>query len=128
VNLLLDTHAVLWFADDSPQMPEPLKALIEQDDCLKYVSIASVWEIAIKVSTGKLTLSAPIEEFIPALFRRNGFLLLPVRVEHALRIASLPFHHKDPFDRLLIAQSLVEKMPIASIEAIFDLYGVERRW
>ena len=128
MNLLLDTHAVLWFTDDSPQMPDPIKLLIEREDCTKFVSIASVWEIAIKVSMGKLQLSAPIDMFISALFRRNGFLLLPVRVEHTLKVASLPFHHKDPFDRILIAQSLVEPMPIASIDAIFDAYGVERRW
>jgi PIN domain nuclease of toxin-antitoxin system len=77
---------------------------------------------------GKLQLSAPIEVFIPALFQRNGFRLLPLRVEHTLKVATLPFHHKDPFDRVLIAQSLVEAIPIISIDAIFDAYGVDRSW
>lgn len=128
MNLLLDTHSILWFADDSPQMPEALKVLIESDECTTFVSIASVWEIAIKVSLGKLQLSAPIEVFVAALFQRNGFQLLPIRVEHALRVAVLPFHHKDLFDRILVAQSLVEAMPIASVDTALDAYGVNRRW
>ncbi len=77
---------------------------------------------------GKLQLSAPIEVFLPALFERNGFQLLPVSVEHTLRVAALPFHHKDPFDRILVAQSLVEAMPIASVDIALDAYGVDRHW
>ncbi len=128
MNLLLDTHSILWFVEDAPQMPASLKAFIERDDITKFVSVASIWEIAIKASLGKLSLSAPLDVFVAALFQRNGFLLLPVRIEHTLKVATLPFHHKDPFDRILIAQSLVEAMPIASVDAVFDAYGVERRW
>lgn len=128
MKLLLDTHAILWFTQDSPEMPEALKAQIESANCTTFVSIASIWEIAIKVSLGKLQLSAPIDTFVPALFQRNGFRLLPIQIEHTLKVATLPYHHKDPFDRILIAQSLVEATQIASADVLFDSYGVDRHW
>lgn len=128
MRLLLDTHALLWFAEDDPQMPDAIKDLIEDEQHEKYVSIASVWELAIKVGLGKLTLSQPLEIYIPDVLNRNGFQLLPISLPHALHISKLPFHHKDPFDRLLIVQSLLDAMPLVSADAVLDAYGVTRLW
>ncbi len=90
--------------------------------------MASAWELAIKVSTGKLTLAQPLPLFLPDQLQRNTLQLLPITLPHILHVATLPFHHRDPFDRLLIAQSLIEPIPIISADAVFDGYGVQRLW
>lgn len=88
--------------------------------------MASVWEMAIKVSTGKFVLHQPVEPFIAQQLQREDFHLLPIALNHAARVSTMPFHHRDPFDRLIIAQGMVEQMPILSVDAIFDAYGVQR--
>lgn len=93
-----------------------------------FLSIASVWEMAIKVSLSKLDLSQPFDLFIPNQLLLNDITLLDITVSHTLCVATLPFHHRDPFDRLLIAQSLVEGMPVIGIDSVFDAYGVNRLW
>ncbi len=93
-----------------------------------FLSIASVWEMVIKVSMGKLDLSQPFDLFIPNQLLLNNINLLDISISHTLRVATLPFHHRDPFDRLLIAQSLVEGLPIISMDSIIDAYGVTRLW
>lgn len=128
MNLLLDTHSFLWFVFGDPQLSAAAKSHIEDPNNTNYLSIVSVWEMAIKVSIGKLPLSHPLDVFIPDQLQRNGIQLLPVRLPHALHVATLPFHHRDPFDRLLIAQSLVEPMPIVSADVMFDRYNVIRLW
>jgi PIN domain nuclease of toxin-antitoxin system len=90
--------------------------------------MASIWEMAIKVSLGKLQTSQPFELFLPSQLITNNFSVLDIAISHALRVASLPFHHRDPFDRLLIAQSLVENWPIIGTDSQFDAYGVTRIW
>jgi len=109
-------------------MPESIKALIEREDCVVFDSIVSIWEMAIKVGLGKLQLFVPIEVFVPTLFLRNGFRILRMRVDHTLKVAAFPIPHKDPFDRILIAQSLVESIPIASADTLFDAHGAHRVW
>jgi PIN domain nuclease of toxin-antitoxin system len=94
----------------------------------KLVSPATYWEIAIKVSIGRIVLGAPLEDFLHRGIVLNGFHVLHVEPQHAVRVAALPFHHKDPFDRLLIAQSLVEDLTLVSNETVFDSYGVKRLW
>lgn len=127
MKLLLDTHTFLWFvADDSRITPEII-SLIEDPANEKFFSIASVWEIAIKISLGKLTLAKTLEEFLPKELQNNDIELLPALMSHVMRVAELPFHHRDPFDRLLIAQSQAESMPIVSADVAFDAYGV-RLW
>ena len=128
MSLLLDTHVVVWFTEDSPRLPERLKSKIENDYETIFVSIASIWEIAIKVSIGKMQLSMPLDNWVEQLFEPGRFILLPINLDHIQKVATLPFHHKDPFDRLLIAQSLVESIPVVSIDSNFDAYGVERLW
>lgn len=127
-TLLLDTQALLWFLWDDPQLSGSAKVQIEDADNRKLVSIASCWEIAIKVGLGKLDLGESSRTFLPREISHNNFELLPIRVEHATTVEVLPLHHRDPFDRLLIAQTMVEDLPLVSADKVFDQYGVSRRW
>ncbi len=90
--------------------------------------MASLWEMAIKVNIGKLTLTRPLADFLTDRLDGNGFEILPIERMHVLRVETLPLHHRDPFDRLLIAQSLMDVMPLVSADAMFDAYSVSRRW
>ena len=128
MKLLLDTHAFLWFIMGSPNLSANARALIEGGANEKLFSVASLWEMAIKLSIGKLTLAAPFDVLIPQQLGLNGIELLNINTDHAAAVATLPFHHRDPFDRLLIAQATVEKMPIVSIDTAFDAYSVKRLW
>ena len=128
MNLLLDTHTFIWFIMGSSNLSAHARALIEDVANEKFLSVASLWEIAIKLSIGKLMLSAPFDVLIPQQLSLNGFELLNIEIDHAALVATLPFHHRDPFDRLLIAQASVEKMSVVSIDAVFDAYSVTRLW
>jgi PIN domain nuclease of toxin-antitoxin system len=125
---LLDTHTLLWFIAGSASLSAYARTLIEDAANEKFVSIVSIWETAIKVSIGKMSLSAPFDVLFPHQLQINGFELLPVKVEHISFITTLPFHHRDPFDRLLIAQAIEEKMTLVSVDEVFDDYGVTRLW
>jgi PIN domain nuclease of toxin-antitoxin system len=128
MTLLLDTHSFLWFWWDDPQLSETAKQAICDPTHRKLVSMASCWEIAIKVSLKKLDLGAPYRGFIHQHMVRNNFELLQIADEHLAELVELPFHHKDPFDRLLVAQSLYEQIPIVSADPQFDAYRVTRIW
>jgi PIN domain nuclease of toxin-antitoxin system len=117
MTLLLDTHSFLWFWWDDPQLSETAKQTICDPTNRKLVSTASCWEIAIKVSLKKLDLGAPYRGFIHQHMVRNNFELLQIADEHLAGLVDLPFHHKDPFDRMLIAQSLYEQIPIVSADS-----------
>lgn len=124
--LLLDTHAFIWFSENAPNLSVTLKEQIESADRV-YLSIASLWEIAIKISIGKLTLQsdyADIEAQLPAA----GILLLPISFADTVRVRNLPFHHRDPFDRILIAQSINHSLVLVSRDEMFDAYAVQRLW
>lgn len=127
-SLLLDTHAALWFLWDDPQLSEQAKAIMEDADNRKLVSIASCWEIAIKVGLGKLDLGEPSRSFLPREIARNNFELLPISLDHATMVEGLVAHHRDPFDRLLIAQAMTEGFSLVSIDGVFDQYGIHRVW
>jgi PIN domain nuclease of toxin-antitoxin system len=114
MNLLLDTHAFLWFCQDDPALSADAKKLIEDPSNRKLVSVASCWEIAIKAGLGKLKLGEPSATYIPAALARTGFELLPISVAHATGVELLPLHHRDPFDRLLVSQAMTESFPIVS--------------
>lgn len=113
MKLLLDSHAVLWFVEGSEKLSRKARSFIEDPENEKLISMASLLEIAIKTSLGKLRLSRPFEETIPRQIQESGFHLLPLTVPHAVQLSSLPFHHRDPFDRMTVAQSLVENIPIS---------------
>jgi PIN domain nuclease of toxin-antitoxin system len=127
-DLLLDTQAMLWFFWDDPQLSETAKALIEDPERRKLVSLASCWEIAIKAGLGKLKLGSSCHSFLHREIAANNFELLPISLGHAAHVETLVPHHRDPFDRLLIAQSLLEGIPLVSTDVVFDRYGVSRLW
>jgi PIN domain nuclease of toxin-antitoxin system len=128
MRLLLDTHAFLWWIADDARLSKRARSAIatRRDEC--FVSMASCWEIAIKVSLEKLTLEAPVDRFIPEQLAVNSFSLLSIEFAQVARVARLPFHHRDPFDRLLAGQALIEDLTVVSADPIFRRYGVKRLW
>ena len=127
-DILLDSHAFLWFVWDDPLLSPAAKQRIEDPANHKWVSVASCWEIAIKARLGKLRLGEPATTFLPRELATNHFSLLRIELAHVTLVETLPPHHKDPFDRLLIAQAIIEKRPLVSVDAVFDEYGVTRLW
>ena len=123
---LLDTHTFLWFVMGSPKISVELRLQIENND--NFLSIVSVWEIAIKYGIGKLNLGLPFNDFIDQQIIPNGIQILNIQLEHLKVFADLPLHHRDPFDRLLIAQAIVEDIPIVSVDSLFSLYPVQKIW
>jgi PIN domain nuclease of toxin-antitoxin system len=128
MTLLLDTHTFLWFCQGDPLLSTLAKALIEDATNRKLVSLASCWEMAIKAGLGKLKLGEPSGTYISNALSRTGFELLPISLAHATSVESLPLHHRDPFDRLLIAQARIEAVPIVSADIALNPYGVTRLW
>jgi PIN domain nuclease of toxin-antitoxin system len=128
MKLLLDTHAFLWFIDGNVQLSLQARSLIEDETNRVYLSMARLWEMGIKVSTGKLSFARPMEKFIPQLLVSNDIRIINVDLRHVGIITTLPFHHRDPFDRLLVAQAMVENMPIVSVDSAFDDYPITRMW
>ncbi len=128
MRLLLDTHSFLWFIGGNASLSPTARTLIEDVDNQPLLSMASLWEMAIKLSIGKLSLGRPFETLIPEQMRLNGVELLQIEMAHVVVVARLPFHHRDPFDRLLIAQAMVEQIPIVSGDPTFDLYHIRRLW
>ena len=128
MKLLLDTHTLLWFIGGETSLSATARQAIEDPLNDKFVSIVSIWETAIKVSIGKMPMTTPFDALFPKQLQINGFDLLPVKIEHTSAITNLPFHHRDPFDRMLTAQSLIENMSVVSIDGVFDYYGVTRLW
>jgi PIN domain nuclease of toxin-antitoxin system len=128
VNLILDTHALLWFLGGDTRLSGTARAAIEDLSNRRFFSIAGAWEIAIKASLGKLSLMAPFRQLIPAQLHANGIELLPLRHEHIAELITLPLHHRDPFDRILVTQAMVENASLVSADAAFDQYPAHRIW
>jgi PIN domain nuclease of toxin-antitoxin system len=126
MNILLDTHTLLWALTDVPKLSERVRKLLPQANT--WLSVASIWEIVIKTQTGRLGLPRPTGPFIISKLVSNGVQILPITADHVLRIESLPNHHNDPFDRMLIAQSLEEKLPVVTADRAFERYPVEVIW
>ena len=125
---LLDTHALLWWLSDNPQLTRPARRVIADTGNAVIVSAASAWEIATKVGLGKLPTAVDLVADFVGQMEREGFQMLAIAVEHAVRGGLLPGPHKDPFDRMLIAQAQAEHLPIVSNETAFDTYGIRRVW
>jgi PIN domain nuclease of toxin-antitoxin system len=128
VRLLLDTHAFLWWVAASGELSRKARSAVgsARNEC--YVSVASAWEIAIKVSLGKLRIDGALDRFLPEQLAANGFRALAIDLKHAARVATLPFHHRDPFDRLLVAQALEEDLAMVTADPVIAKYGVNRVW
>ena len=127
-RLLIDTHAYLWFVFDDERLGPGASAAIGDAAIVKALSVASLWEIAIKVSLGKLELGTSLDRFLADEVEGREIDLLAIKITHLTRVVGLPFHHRDPFDRLLIAQALVEGLPIATADPRFADYGVRTIW
>lgn len=130
MRLLLDTHTLYWYIEGDPRLSRPAQAVIQDATNEVLISPASYWEIAIKVSIGKWRLNRPYEDFLDVGLNQYGFRVLPILPAHTARLIGMPYPpgHKDPFDRLLVAQSLVEQVPIVSADPALDPYGVSRLW
>ena len=128
MKLLIDTHTLLWTYWGDPKLSKTAALLITDPVNTVFVSPASHWETAIKVSATKLILREPFQDFIQHAIFDNGFLILPIEPRHTAALIGLPRHHKDPFDRLLIAQAIVEDIPIVSADSAFDAYPIRRIW
>jgi PIN domain nuclease of toxin-antitoxin system len=128
VTLLLDTHTFLWFWWDDPRLSPAARQAICDPANQKLISTASCWEVAVKVSLKKLDLGAPYRGFIHGQMVRNNFELMQITDDHLAALVDLPFHHRDPFDRMLVAQSTWGQIPIVSGDAQLDAYGIGRVW
>jgi PIN domain nuclease of toxin-antitoxin system len=128
MRLLLDTHTFIWYVLEAERLSSVATELINDGNNQVLLSLASVWEIAIKQSIGKMNFSLPIQTFVEQQLHLNDLHLLNIRIEHVATVATLPLHHRDPFDRLLIAQAMVENIPIISADVAFDAYAIQRLW
>lgn len=128
MRLLLDTHAFIWYRTDSSELSIKGRSLIDNGENDLLLSTASVWEMAIEHSTGRLTFSMPFMEFIQQQIAVNRIDILEITFDHIEVVASLPLHHRDPFDRLIIAQSMAQQIPILSVDAIFDACAIAWVW
>ena len=128
MRALLDTHALLWWLDGDERLSEPARAFIGDEDNAVLVSAASAWEIATKVRIGRLPGAVQVAAELGACLISQGFTGLAITLAHGLRAGGLPGPHRDPFDRMLIAQAQAEDLALISNETVFDAYGVRRLW
>lgn len=128
MKLLLDTHALIWWLAGDPALPIRAREAVADTENQIFVSAASAMEICTKYRLGKLPQAGPLATELPAYLAAQGFLELPISLAHAALAGSLAIQHKDPFDRFLIAQALIEGLPLASNETLFDSFGVTRLW
>jgi PIN domain nuclease of toxin-antitoxin system len=128
MRALLDTHAFLWWTTDDPRVSRHVRELLRDPTNTFFFSAASAWELIIKAQQGKLKLPVHAAPFIREQLVLNAFLTLPIDLAHALHLHILPMHHQDPFDRILIAQSQVEKLPIVTADPLIAQYQVEAIW
>ena len=126
--VLIDTHVFLWWVEGDRALPAKARAALTDQDNECLFSLASVWELAIKAGLGKLKLALPVQRYVVEHVAVNGFQMLDIRMAHVGRVESLDPHHGDPFDRLLIAQALEEKLPVVTADPVFRNYGVKRIW
>lgn len=124
----LDSHTLIWAIDDPAKLSPTAAQLLRDPDNVLFVSVVTIWELAIKAATTKLPLSLPYRPWMDAAIAALDLRVIPITLDHTERQTTLPFHHKDPFDRLLAAQMLVERLPLLSADVIFDAYGVNRVW
>lgn len=128
MRALLDTHTFLWWVSDDSRLSDTVRNIIAEPNNTLFLSAASAWEIVIKVRAGKLILPEKPEFYIPSRLASNQFESLPIQLTHALQVSQLPDYHRDPFDRILIAQSQVEQMPILTLDSLIAQYPVSTIW
>jgi PIN domain nuclease of toxin-antitoxin system len=126
MRVLLDTHTFLWAIADDPRVPSRVRRLIDASDCC--FSVASIWEAIVKVKSGKMSLPLPAGDFLVSQLVASGVQILPITLDHVLRVESLEIHHRDPFDRILMAQSIEDDLPILTTDPFFKKYPVQIIW
>ena len=128
MKLLLDTHVLIWSAGNPEKLSDRVTSLLNDTSNSWVISIASIWEMQIKILSGKLALDMPLHELIETQQQSNDLQLLPIKLRHIYALKDLPNYHRDPFDRILMTQATVEKMPLLSIDTVFNSYPVEKIW
>ena len=128
MKFLIDTHTLLWIVTNDKKLSKTANKLYLNSENLIFVSLASIWEMAIKISLKKLSIEEPLKDFIHTQIKRNDIRILNIEPEHILLLENLPFHHRDPFDRLIISQSMSENIPLLSSDKVFDFYPIKRIW
>ncbi|MCK5717366.1 MAG: type II toxin-antitoxin system VapC family toxin [Thiomargarita sp.] len=128
MRFLLDTHTFIWWYNEPDKLSLQVRALLQNSENIILLSVVTPWEMQIKLQTGKLKLDIPLDKMLENQLQANNIDLLPVTLPHVLALQNLPYHHKDPFDRLLIAQSNVEKAILLSKDAIFSKYNIKLLW
>ena len=128
MRLILDTHAFLWWITDDPRLSPRARQVMGNAHNELFLSVASAWEIAIKTRLGRLSLEERADRFVPDQLSRNGISSLPIEMSHALYTTRLPDIHRDPFDRLIIAQSVLERLPVVTKDSVIARYKVETIW
>jgi PIN domain nuclease of toxin-antitoxin system len=128
MRFILDTHTFLWWITDHEMLSEHARHVIQDGDNTLYLSVASGWEIAIKARLGRLELSGEPQKVIPEQMSRNAIQVLPIQMSHALRVYALPDHHRDPFERMLVAQAQVEELPILTSDPQIAQYDIDVVW
>ena len=128
MRALLDTNSFLWFISGSDKLSGQARNFMSELNNQLALSVSGLWEIAIKISLGRLELARPFEQFMQEQLRENAIEVLPIEIRHLTKLIQLPFHHRDPFDRLLIAQAIAEGIPVISADTVFKDYGIEVIW
>ncbi len=128
MRALLDTHALLWFLSGDRRLSDRARSAIADPDNEALLSVGSRWEITIKASLGKITLDEPFEQLIPAKLAAERIEVLPIEMRYLAALRQLPFHHRDPFDRLIIAQAMTEGVPVITRDAAFEPYRIATLW
>ncbi len=126
MNILLDSHTLIWFSQNSPQLSSSAIEILEDRNNLLFLSLVRVWEIQIKVQLGKLNLDISLSEIVKDQTKINDVQILPMKLSHIWTLDTLPYYHKDPFDRLLISQAITENLIILGVDSVFDSYPVEK--
>ena len=128
MRVLIDSHSMIWALDDPSQLSAVATTTLRDPAKELLISVATIWELAIKAALGKLPLSLPYRQWMDKALADLSLAVLPITLDHTEQLVGLPFHHRDPFDRLIAVQALVEALPLVSADAIFDAYGVNRLW
>ena len=128
MKYLIDTHTLFWIVTKDQKLSEKAKKLYLNAENIIFFSLASIWEMAIKISLKKLSIGEPLKDFIQKQIKCNDIKILNIEIKHILSLENLPYYHRDPFDRLIISQSMNENIPVLSSDKIFDLYPIKRIW
>ncbi len=128
MKYLIDTHTLLWIVTKNKKLSKKVKDIYLNSENQIFISLASLWEMAIKINLKKLSINEPLKDFVKNQIKSNDINILDIKTKHILLLENLPYYHKDPFDRLIISQSINEQIPLLSFDKVFDKYSIKRIW